>query len=807
MGFLAFRKIRFMFVGIVSIAVLLGLWNFYGFHSKIKANTKCPCSGRPTCSCKDLDTNIRKLQISKTNSAGRDTKNQSFLSDQSYSVYSDGGSSMDRTEDANANDTNDSGMNHTPPTDSDTKSLNTNSTILVGEGNNAARVPRTNQMKNHKHMKQGKTGQDNDVKFYNGSKNAIKPLKKKGKSNLRKEKKLAQSSCQIPQLDPYHPSIRHLIEKKPLLDCEEENGHPDISYVDKDGRLYIDRHMINEGNVNSCSYAYIARYDDDYVLFNDSVIVTFDENTEYTNDLLVTDHLTSDYFGVMCQVTHTDSEFNDMYHELHAHIVPLPHISERTQKLPSSALGIDVIIIGFDSTSSVNFIRQMPKSYKYLTETMQSVILKGYNIIGDATAAALIPMLTGDLPIDLPEARRNMPSATTVDDYPLIWKTFKELGYVTLFAEDSPYLGTFNRLFNGFVDKPTDHYMRTYWLKSVQLTDSYDSIKNPKICEGARPSHQVMLEYLKEFQVKYKDVHKFGFSFLTELTHGNINSISAADEDFYQYLEYLYEEKYLENTLFIVFGDHGARYTAIRATFQGRLEERLPFMSIHVPQTLQKSHPQILTNLKSNVQKLTTAFDFHAMLEDVVKFTPGPADRAKKGISLFKEVPSRSCREAHVDAHWCTCLDWFPVDVKNEKVQHATAEFLKFINNITEPYRDQCSVLKIKNIKHAERNTANEKLLKFKGTWDDDQRFAAFEKHALVDVHEVAVDYQITIETIPGHGLFEGTVKVYTNADGMDECLVDKEISRINLYGNQSKCIAEKYPHVTKYCYCKDYSP
>ena len=42
------------------------------------------------------------------------------------------------------------------------------------------------------------------------------------------------------------------------------------------------------------------------------------------------------------------------------------------------------------------------------------------------------------------------------------------------------------------------------------------------------------------------------------------------------------------DTLLLVFSDHGARFSRLRATLQGRLEERLPLMAVVLPQKLRE---------------------------------------------------------------------------------------------------------------------------------------------------------------------------------------------------------------------------
>lgn len=54
-------------------------------------------------------------------------------------------------------------------------------------------------------------------------------------------------------------------------------------------------------------------------------------------------------------------------------------------------------MFGFDSLSRNTFIRKLPKSYDYIKSQLNSVVLEGYNIVGDGTPQAIIPILTGKL--------------------------------------------------------------------------------------------------------------------------------------------------------------------------------------------------------------------------------------------------------------------------------------------------------------------------------------------------------------------------------------------------------------------------
>ncbi len=72
--------------------------------------------------------------------------------------------------------------------------------------------------------------------------------------------------------------------------------------------------------------------------------------------------------------------------------------------LGKNAMGLNVLMFGFDSVSRMSWIRNLPKSYEYYTEHLGGLVLDGYNIVGDGTPQALLPILTGGF---RPETRKH----------------------------------------------------------------------------------------------------------------------------------------------------------------------------------------------------------------------------------------------------------------------------------------------------------------------------------------------------------------------------------------------------------------
>lgn len=62
--------------------------------------------------------------------------------------------------------------------------------------------------------------------------------------------------------------------------------------------------------------------------------------------------------------------------------------------VPKDGLKLNVLMFGFDSLSRMTFMRKLPKSYEKL-KSLDAIVLEGYNILGDGTPQAIIPLLTG----------------------------------------------------------------------------------------------------------------------------------------------------------------------------------------------------------------------------------------------------------------------------------------------------------------------------------------------------------------------------------------------------------------------------
>lgn len=181
------------------------------------------------------------------------------------------------------------------------------------------------------------------------------------------------------------------------------------------------------------------------------------------------------------------------WHSIMAGVKDDPETKEKSkwENVANNALKLNVLMFGFDSLSRNTFVRKLPKTYQYLKEYLGTMVLEGYNIVGDGTPQALIPILTGKIELELPDTRKRMGlKANYVNVYPMIWNQYKKNGYITGFMEDVHHIGTFTYRLKGFREQPTDHYMRTFYLAAAPYFRYYS-----KFCIGGIPRHMVCFNF------------------------------------------------------------------------------------------------------------------------------------------------------------------------------------------------------------------------------------------------------------------------------------------------------------------------
>ncbi|KAK6632024.1 hypothetical protein RUM44_007054 [Polyplax serrata] len=587
--------------------------------------------------------------------------------------------------------------------------------------------------------------------------------------------------CRIPDLHPFDKTILKYLSSVEPVQCSEK---PPLIESDQI-RIWVERSALPSYNIShledlDCCYRPFARAAIDKKHFRTDV-----------DDLMRTTTWCQpfkDYADIFYEFVEVTCSFNNesIYKDYHAFIVP----KRKRKGVPArdeernNAQKISVLIVGVDSLSRLNYHRQMPKTNDFL-QSMGAIEFFGYNKVQDNTFPNLVPLLSGH---SVKEIRQFcwLNDSAFFDGCPWIWKNYSRKGYNTMFIEDSTNLGLFNYLKNGFYNSPTNYYLRPYMDANERFIGHMKPL-NTKYCCGTRLTAQVLMDYAYKFVTNMTEMDKKYWAFVWEssLTHDFLNVPPNNDEIYSSFFRSIQEQNVLNKTIVIFMSDHGMRWGSIRETYQGRLEEHLPFLLLLLPPWFQENYGLAMRNLRRNTRLLTTHFDVHELIKDLLDPSRTLKDenlesrimetRGDRGISLFLPIPvNRTCTSAGIEKTWCTCQRNKQIPISNKYVKKAAKLSVNYLNSLMFD-QQQCARLYLHKV-----------LMAHQEDEDDLLENAASGK---------SIDYVVLFETKPGFARFEATVR-----SSSSQMTVLGDISRVNAYGSQSHCV-NNY-RLKRYCFC-----
>lgn len=175
--------------------------------------------------------------------------------------------------------------------------------------------------------------------------------------------------------------------------------------------------------------------------------------------------------------------------------------------------------------------------------------------------------------------------------------------------------------------------------------------------------------------------------------------------------------------------------------------------------------------------------------------------RDSRAISLFRSIPkNRSCADAYIEPHWCSCLSLSPLNVSSELTQRAAKAIVDRINAYTNDERTICHELTLSGVTWVGKLVPHQTLLQYKKNRDLDGYIADLSSTTNIPTEL----YQLQITVSPGDSIFEASLSREVAANQFRVNITD--ISRINAYGSQAICIMDKNPDLRKFCYCKSHA-
>ena len=286
----------------------------------------------------------------------------------------------------------------------------------------------------------------------------------------------------------------------------------------------------------------------------------------------------------------------------------------------------------------------------------------------------------------------------------------------------------------------------------------------------------------------------FIFNFLSEYTHNNFVVPAYIDKELTEMFIRFEDKGYLDNTLFVVFSDHGVRLVRYSYKTQtGKIETNLPFISIRLPKVMWNTVYH--ENLKNNKNKLITHYDTYQTLRQFFHLNqnyPNELDRRQfsindknvrylRGISLFEKVPvNRSCGDAMIPEEYCGCLKQNAVtdDVFKQgtgmKFNEAAEYILDHINSLTEDVRGKCVEYSLDRVEHV----------------------SGFDLK-LMD------RFQFVVVLNPGDAWFEANIKINKDAKKKENRVtVLDNVIRLSPYGDTANCVQSHM--LRNFCFCKE---
>ncbi|XP_033725342.1 uncharacterized protein LOC117315303 [Pecten maximus] len=466
--------------------------------------------------------------------------------------------------------------------------------------------------------------------------------------------------------------------------------------------------------------------------------------------------------------------------EQHAFVIRNETLIKLRQRARSATKGetlsrkrpLDVVMIGLESTSRMNFIRHMNFTRNFLRKKMAAVELEGYNKLAQNTFPNIVPMLLGITVKEMSGWR------WFYDHYPFIWKDFKKAGYITFMGQDEPGTAVFHHMSKGFRRSPVDYYLRPYIL---ELNSNYSDF-----CSENRLVLQRIFDKMADFITTYSDVPKFTFTFISDPTHNNYNGLGILDLPLMRTLSTLNTRGLLNNTLLLIFGDHGVRFGPIRNSFQGRLEESLPAFYVSLPRWIREEHSDLYKHLRENRNKLTSNVDVYATLQDIIELGKGhvtPRVTGKYGTSFLRNISKeRTCADLKIPPNYCMCQSFKQSYSTKSKIALDMSQWVvKELNVILLNVSHLCTNLTLNAIRHV---------------WGLGKRLQDDRIHFFTKVYFV-----VQLNVLPSHADFEATVRYFKG-----EFSLVGDISRTNKYAGQSDCVLRHKNALVleRYCYCRN---
>ncbi|XP_017076017.2 LOW QUALITY PROTEIN: uncharacterized protein LOC108111158 [Drosophila eugracilis] len=561
------------------------------------------------------------------------------------------------------------------------------------------------------------------------------------------------SKCRMPYVDPFSSGVLATLEPVKYKTCSKESDFLTLNFD-----LNLQQYSLHANKeVLSKFLPSKAKMSCHYRGLSDDI-----DGKALKKSFQQTEVLSTKLTGIIteCRLAGNTSEI------FQQDAFPLIQIPNRTSTSDSQLVNKkpSVIILGLDSLSRMNFKRTMPGTSQFVKE-LGFFEMEGYNKVGTPCFPNLCAIFAGELS-----------GKQCLERYPLLWKKFKEAGYITAFAEDILRSSI-------SVQTPSDYELRSFLTQIAESMSIYRKF-GTEYCIGRRLSLSYLYDFCMQFTeriIEELDHPAFGLFWSSSLTRNYPLGAIILDDKFMEYLELMRKHKVFERSIVILVSDQGQKESDFVKLPNAFLEERLPMLHIYLPEWFLIAYPKYAENLHLNRNRLTSPFDLHNTLNHLLSLNTSntnelsPLQYCSTCQSLFHLVPqNRSCDEAGIGMNWCACNEFVPLP--NDDRSYFLGKLLVFHINkwmLKRRFNRFCQRLQLLELDYMEEAISN----------DDGQEGT----------------YSLRIRTFPIQGVFEATIRYREDLNDFIDLRMSDISSMIN-YHKHSMCINDKM--AKKFCFC-----
>ena len=324
-------------------------------------------------------------------------------------------------------------------------------------------------------------------------------------------------------------------------------------------------------------------------------------------------------------------------------------LSEERKKLEinSKPYSDNILLLYIDSVSRANALRKLKKTMSFFEKFMPykgnfnekypSEIYHGFQFF---KYHSFHDYTTGNYPL-LFYGQKKENSKKIV-----ITKFIKENGYITCNINDYCVLEPTHTFKDFTEDEVFDHQFIICDPNNIEM--SCNEIR----CLYDKQNIEYLLEYVEQFWRKYKDNRKY-VSFIVNHGHeGTLNVIKYQDEIIANFLQRLFDDNLLKNSIIIFISDHGVGMPSIYYPYDFyKTEIHLPSLFMIINDRKNITYDKQYKYIQENQQNFITAFDIYNTLGNIIygdeyenipnKTLEIDTFKSKRGISLFNKINSK----------------------------------------------------------------------------------------------------------------------------------------------------------------------